>query len=303
MNNDQCVYALLDSRKNIPYVYKTIRFDFEPFYVGRGSEKRPYKHLKAVQQEWSAKVYSRNIHKNRKISKMLREGFKPIVIIIKKCLSYVEANKIEMKFIAEIGRSDLKKGPLTNKTDGGDGTVGWLISEKTKKRMSLNHADVRGDKNPFFGKTHSDEFKKWISERNKVRYKGINNPMYGIRRFGKDSPHWGRKHSEETKKLISFLRKGKKLSVEVRKRISEGNKNPSIDVRERMSAATSGINNPRARYYYCQKGDNGVVECVMRKGLESFCKEIGISFGKVRKVLNKDVDIEGWKFHSKGVRT
>lgn len=39
-----------------------------------------------------------------------------------------------------------------------------IVSEETKRKISMNHADVTGSKNPFFGKKHSDEVRKRISE-------------------------------------------------------------------------------------------------------------------------------------------
>lgn len=38
------------------------------------------------------------------------------------------------------------------------------------------------------------------------RWKGENNPFYGIKRMGAENPFFGQKHSEETRKLISDIR-------------------------------------------------------------------------------------------------
>jgi hypothetical protein len=68
------------------------------------------------------------------------------------------------------------------KTESGDG--GWdhidnrgrIVSEETKRKQSLS-ASVRlvGDKNPFYGKHHSEESKKIIGEASKKRAKRIYN--------------------------------------------------------------------------------------------------------------------------------
>ena len=42
---------------------------------------------------------------------------------------------------------------------------GKKFSELTKKKISDNHADIRGVKNPFFGKSHSKETKEKIGNR------------------------------------------------------------------------------------------------------------------------------------------
>ena len=44
---------------------------------------------------------------------------------------------------------------------------GIPLTEKHKKTLSLNHADVKGSNNPFYGKTHTEEVRKQISERQK----------------------------------------------------------------------------------------------------------------------------------------
>lgn len=52
---------------------------------------------------------------------------------------------------------------LTNTTNGGDGWTGLTFSEQHRNNISLNHADVSGDKNPMFGKTHSSVSRDKIS--------------------------------------------------------------------------------------------------------------------------------------------
>ena len=40
-------------------------------------------------------------------------------------------------------------------------------SEETRRKMSLNHADFKGEKHPLYGKHHSNETRRKISEANK----------------------------------------------------------------------------------------------------------------------------------------
>lgn len=57
--------------------------------------------------------------------------------------------------------------------------------------------DRSGKKNPFYGKHHSKETIKLISDKNKGKYTGDKNPFYGKR------------HSEESIKLMSEKKKGR----------------------------------------------------------------------------------------------
>jgi hypothetical protein len=68
--------------------------------------------------------------------------------------------------------------------------------------------DISGPNNPMYGRKHSEETIKKLSEANK----GINNPNYG------------RKHSEETIKKQSEANKGRKHSEESKKKMSENHK-------------------------------------------------------------------------------
>jgi hypothetical protein len=69
-------------------------------------------------------------------------------------------------------------------------------SEETLQILR-NKCALFGDKNGMFGKKHTEEYKKLKSEMMKGRYDGIRNPFYGKR------------HSEETKRILSQKNKGK----------------------------------------------------------------------------------------------
>ena len=89
---------------------------------------------------------------------------------------------------------------------------GKAVSEVTRIKMHLNHADFSGEKAPMYGKHHTNETKAKMS----AAHAGKNNPMYG------------KNHSEETCEKISAACKGKKLSNEHRTKISATHKGISI---------------------------------------------------------------------------
>jgi len=51
----------------------------------------------------------------------------------------------------------------------------------------------------------------------------MGNPMYGVRRLGRENPFWGKHHSEETKEKIRQARLSRGISKETRKKISIAN--------------------------------------------------------------------------------
>jgi group I intron endonuclease len=190
------VYVYLDPRKKGEYVYDDYKFGYEPFYVGKGKDYRHKKHLNDSQ-------LSDKSHKSNLIKKLINNGQYPDIIITKECLSQNEAFELEKKLIFEIGRYDLKTGPLTNKTEGGEGISGYKWTEEQK-------LGIKNRKPSGLGLTRSEEHKKKIgtankgktwsqdkkrvdkfSELKKIQCKGVNNPFFG------------KTHSEESLKKIS----------------------------------------------------------------------------------------------------
>ena len=80
-----------------------------------------------------------------------------------------------------------------NKTFGGERNQPTL---ETRKKISQNHANMKGKNNPFYGRKHSPETRKKMRQ-NHADIRGKNNPNYG------------RKFSEEYRKKLSESRKGK----------------------------------------------------------------------------------------------
>jgi len=67
---------------------------------------------------------------------------------------------------------------------------GTTHSEKTKKLMSINHANFKKENHPLWNIGHTDETKEKM-KRNHADVSGTNNPMYGVIRARIECPHCG----------------------------------------------------------------------------------------------------------------
>ena len=152
-------------------VYRHRRLDtFEVFYIGIGkTEKRAYS--KKNRNKWWKNI-------------ILKTEYSVEIII--EDVSWKEAQEVEVLLISEYGRRDLGLGNLVNLTNGGEGTQGIIVSDKTKQNMSISAT----------GRKHSEESK----EKNRIASSNV---------------------SEETKLKRYLKNKGKKRTFEQAKRISD----------------------------------------------------------------------------------
>lgn len=134
------------------YVYRHIRLDKnQPFYIGIGSDNN---FIRAN----DFKPSRRNNIWNKIFLKTNIE-----VEILFENLTWDECCEKEKEFIKIYGRIDNKTGILSNLTDGGDGSVGFIITEE---RRNLLRERFRGDKNPMYGVRHPDYLIEQIRQKN-----------------------------------------------------------------------------------------------------------------------------------------
>jgi hypothetical protein len=168
------------SPKFYVYIYLDPR-NYEPFYVGKGYGNRAYRHL----------VDDGDTLKVRKIKKLKRAGYTPVIKFPFKGLSEQDAFDFEKALIFVIGRRDLKLGPLCNMTDGGDGPAGNVQSKATKRKIASAAKDRWSDPS----------------------YRGKMSSIHSHRQIGN-------KLSDEHKRKLSKAMKGRKKTNEHKRKIS-----------------------------------------------------------------------------------
>jgi len=138
------------------YIYQHYIPDSKiPFYIGKGK----------VNQNGNVRAFSK---RNRNTYwKNIVNKFGYLVNITHENICNDEASSIEKYLIDFFGRRDLKKGNLVNLTDGGEGSVNYKHSHKSKDKIgqkSRSRGQWKGNKNPFYGKSLSELHKKKISD-------------------------------------------------------------------------------------------------------------------------------------------
>jgi hypothetical protein len=111
------IYGLVDP------ITKQIR------YIGKSSYglKRPKEHFKP------SNYLTQKNHKAHWIKSLIEQGLKPGIVILKEASTEAELSQLEIDTIREYKE---KYGNLTNSTDGGEGSLGWIPTEKTKRNIS-----------------------------------------------------------------------------------------------------------------------------------------------------------------------
>jgi hypothetical protein len=140
----------------------------EIFYVGKSQHKsrstRLNDHLKEAQEVLTKKRMG--THKTHTILKILREGYNIDFKIVYETINEQEAFEKEKALIRHYGRRDLKTGPLTNLTEGGEGVCGYLAPDWLRKLYSTQR---KGTGNAMFGRNHTENSRSQISQTRKQR--------------------------------------------------------------------------------------------------------------------------------------
>ena len=141
------------------------------FYVGIGSGNRAWNKWAGRNKFWENYV---NKH-----------GFE--VDIIEQNITRKQAERIEQKLIAELGRRQLDEGGiLVNRSIGGEGSTGYTHTEEFKKKLS----EDRKGKCTRINRKHSEETKLKISKTLKERKHKWGKPVLQLDKDGNILNEW-----------------------------------------------------------------------------------------------------------------
>jgi hypothetical protein len=158
------------SKSNTPdgfYVYAYMRENNTPYYIGKGSGLRAWNPNHTI-----------NLPKD-----------KSRIIVLEQRLTEIGAFALERRMIKWYGRVDLCTGILHNKTDGGEGVSGKIVSQPTRDKI----------RKKLIGKKtgpRTQETKSKISEKLSGIIRG---PMSETQKEKLSLLHLGKTHSEQSK--------------------------------------------------------------------------------------------------------
>lgn len=202
----QIIYREVMSNEEKTYcVYKHISPSGK-VYIGITSQKPEYR--------WdNGNGYKRNVYFYNSIQKYGWNNFKHEILFTN--LTKAEACSKEKELIVLYDSNNRNKG--YNLSVGGElSALGAILSDETRRKMSESRT---GEKNHFYGKHHSEETKKLISDKAKKRTR-----------------------SEESKRKTSKTLKGHIVSEETRKKISNSHsKKPVVQLNQNHNIVATYI--------------------------------------------------------------
>ena len=221
------------------YLYRHIRLD----------KNEPF-YIGIGSDEKFVRAYDKYRRNKKWFNIVAKTDYKVQIVLMD--ISLEEAKEKEVEFIKLYGRSDKSKGTLCNLTDGGEGNPGRIVSDECKKKQSIK----------LKGRKMSQEFK----QKRREYMMGKKMPREGVEKTRKwlieNHPMRGKKMSDEARKNISEGHKG----------IFSGDKNPNW--------GKFGADNPLSKKVICTVTDK------IYDSAREAAKELGIAYSTMRNQLN-----------------
>jgi hypothetical protein len=277
------VYVYLDPRKKGLYVYGDYMFEYEPFYVGKGHGRRYKRHLNKSNYNGS------KTHKNNRIKFLIENNYNIEIVKVKENLLESDAFILEMELIREIGRYDIGVGPLCNHTDGGEGSIGCERKTKGKTLEEIHGVEKAKEIRLKLSESHKSENPKpkkipkprheWITNKGKTLEE-----IHGVEK--------AKILKDKIVKNLKINKKGDKLSIDTRKKISESligntrrkNCKHSEETKKQISETKKGTLSWNATPVLQLSKDGELIKEWV--SATAAAKELGLSQGNIWTVIN-----------------
>ena len=211
-----------------------------PFYVGKGKNRRCYQHLSDTMKN------TKNKRLTGHILKLRAKGIEPVIFKVQENMTEKYAYDLEELEIRKYGRIGFDEGGIL---------FNIFIANKPVSRY--------GENNSFYGKTHTEETRKIIGDRNR-----------------------GRTHTEETKKKWSEQRKGVPKSEEHKRKIGDKSRGRRHTEESKAKLRAAALQEDALRKNIEAKQKEWIVTIPEGEELEvvnlsDFCKERGLDRSKM----------------------
>lgn len=217
------------------YVYAYLRKDGTPYYIGKGKQGRAWAKHHVIRNGHFAGV------------PVPTETYR--IVIIESALTEVGSFALERRLIGWYGRKDNNTGILRNRTDGGEGGSGVVVTEEGRRLRS---------------------------ERNKGQGQGrkLSEDTIAKLRARKGT------YSEETKRKISISNKGKIVTDETRQKIKKALKGkPNLGNKGRVRppeqiAQRTHSRQTNGRPWFTEEHKKKISDAVKRSAAEKRAKKL-----------------------------
>lgn len=166
--------------------------------------------------------------------------------VMNECYDIETLNRLEKYYIEYYESMNREFG--YNRTSGG---LNYIVSKKTREKMSIAKQEMSEEarniwRNKLSNRVVSIKIKQKMSD-NHADFSGEKNPMYGVDRSGKNGTFYGRKHTSESIEKMRVA--GRNISDETREKMRQAALNRTDETKNKMSEAKKGKKNPNFGNY------------------------------------------------------